>query len=276
MLPRWVWDWMAWWIGEGAYKGLGPRNPLFRPPYAPARIPTYGWNRLKLLLRLRKPVSKDYDGICLNIGAWLRNPRGGVEGVLQAVQWGIYWFALNLNQGDWLLPASWDIVRSRAFHLNRPCGPWKRVYTISDVLDILDQAYLWSSPFAFINLEAEAKTSLPPYLVEDLIQAHPYEGEVVFITEAWVYNGVEQRPGTRDPKKNGWEPLLKYAIVLEILPREAFPATNPAACIAHAHELGFRNVFCAFDGRDPVPASLPPAFSVYTGDDAAGRWYQRG
>lgn len=51
-LPKWVWPWMRWALGEGEYKQHGPKQGP-RPKAAPEQIPEWAWQRLEALVAQR-------------------------------------------------------------------------------------------------------------------------------------------------------------------------------------------------------------------------------
>lgn len=53
-LPNWFYTWVAWKLGEGAFKTFGPANPRHRPKNIPARIPLRVWTAYGLFLARRK------------------------------------------------------------------------------------------------------------------------------------------------------------------------------------------------------------------------------
>lgn len=54
--PDWKWQWLRWWLGEGEYRKVGPRDPASRPLSAPARIPPQTWVWLDAFLARRKVI----------------------------------------------------------------------------------------------------------------------------------------------------------------------------------------------------------------------------
>ncbi len=218
----------------------------------------------------RRPSKPAYAGVLRSNGAWLRNPRGGVEDVAEMAAAGRRWLGLNMHEPDWTpKPASWEYaVRPRALRLGLTVFPWLRVYDRSDVRALRDVAERWSEqagralPVA-PNLEVEAHDRLPPAAVCEELDG--YEGEVITFTVAFLYRAVD------------WQPLAERgAVVLEIFPAESEDSTRVAGCVARAHEAGFRDVFLcygAYAGQTPDLYDLALPHSVYTGDDVgAGNW----
>lgn len=268
-LPGWVWAWMRWWRGVGEYKPYGPRNHAVRPKDAPRSVPKWAWARLKLNIGPAK-LEPRYSGILGQFGAWIRNPRGGVEGISQAHAAGVRWIGLNLNKGDWTLPADIEVGRilDRSQKLGIPVIPWMRCRDLNDVHDVIVWGLEHNSKAICLNLEAELKSDLHTLqvrsYVDSVLRSLGYHPEVILFTEAWLYNAVD------------WKPFNDWPVVLEIFPRDSESANRPKDCIAHAHALGFKNVFVSYDGRDPKPKDAVSPCSVFTFDDAAGRWWSRG
>lgn len=48
------WTWLAWWLGEGAFKKYGPHQPQHRPAGLPARIPAAWWAFARAFLARRR------------------------------------------------------------------------------------------------------------------------------------------------------------------------------------------------------------------------------
>ena len=53
-LPRWYWRWLSWFLGEGDFKRLGPRNSAHRPADAPEKIPAWAWVKASQFTAARK------------------------------------------------------------------------------------------------------------------------------------------------------------------------------------------------------------------------------
>jgi hypothetical protein len=157
-------------------------------------------------------------------------------------------------------------VKARAAALGIPVYPWKRCYSMNDILDLLAIAKSWNAPAVGLNLEKELDHDVyTPAQVVHAVNQSGFKGEVVIITEAWLYESVH------------WDVFSNagYSVVLELFPRDSNAANDPMGCVAHAHAKGVKNVFMCWDGRDEVHWPRPNE-SVYTFDDAAGRWWPRG
>lgn len=215
----------------------------------------------------RKPTPKPpdpppaYSGLFASDGVMMRTPDGNAETkARQAVERGYVWVAGNVSDGHrW---EDWD-----------PEGgvfiPWARVRSEADVVDLLDEAADAIAPAALVNLEVEAKDSLPPWRVREISDAHRYRGERGLSMEGWLYNSVPQKPGTEDPKRSGWEPLGDWPFLLQAFDRYA---TEIPALIQHAHDLGVRTAFPTLqaygqaNGRPDRHGWTGP-ISIFTGDD---------
>lgn len=260
-LPAWWWTWARWRLGRGEYKPYGPSNQAVRPAEAPPRIPRWAWARLRLLLGT--PLTRARPSLADTRGAFLRNPRGGVEDVAEMRTVGrLNWIALNIGDHG---PVEWDMVRSRARLAGVKVIPWARVRNTPNVAALAWTALNWGSPAIGLNLEAEAKTVLPPAACATAIGAAGYAAETLTVTECWLYNAVD------------WHPLAELgACVLEIFPAESDAAKRPADCAAHAWEMGFRAVrpcYGTYAGQTPDLYDLTVPHSLYTADDVgAGNW----
>lgn len=51
--PDLYWVWLAWKLGEGAFKGAGPSNRSVRPAFLPAKVPDQWWERAEKFLTNR-------------------------------------------------------------------------------------------------------------------------------------------------------------------------------------------------------------------------------
>jgi hypothetical protein len=194
-------------------------------------------------------------------GAMLRNPRGGVENYAEQKTC-VYYTACNT--GDHTM-AEWSMYLQGADAHGIKVIPWARCLNANDVVKLINVAETWSSKGLIVNLEIEAKNVLPPSLVAEILK--DYAGQVAISTEAWLYN----------PPVVNWTPLNKYTMMLQIFPQESDPSTRPLHCIAHAQELGFKNVVLTYGSYAGGQASwfnlTLPYYNVYTGDDiGVGNW----
>lgn len=256
-IPKWFWVWSRWRLGRGEYEPFGPKNPAVRPEAAPAKIPSWAYQRLKLLIYgTTLPM-----GLYANKGVMLRNPRGGVENFLEQKN-SVFWSACNVGDHT---PAEWDFYRSRATLTGIKVIPWERVRSEADVQHLVSVALDWGSRGLIVNLEVEAKDVLKPKQVANKLAG--YTGQVAISTEAWLYN----------PPLVDWTPLIDYTVLLQIFPYESAAAEKPYQCMAHAKELGFEKVaftYGSYSGQTPELYDLKRVnYSVYTGDDIGpGNW----
>jgi len=149
------------------------------------------------------PPTPLYAGLLEENGAWLRDPRGGVEDVAEMKACGREWLALNVGDHP---PSTWGTVRLRAERWNVEAFPWRRTRTAEDVRDLVAVGLEWGAAAVGVNLEKEAETGLPPTLVNLELKLAGWPGEVVLITEAWLYNAVDWAPLTRWPVVSSCSP----------------------------------------------------------------------
>lgn len=256
-LPTWFWVWARWRLGRGEFAEYGPANQNVRPPNVPIKIPSWAWERLKLLV-----YGTNADmGMYARKGVLLRNPRGGVENFLEQGL-SVYWSACNIGDHS---EYEWSYYKTHANMVGIRVIPWARCRTEADVLNLVRVALEWHSNGLIVNLETEAKDVLTPKQVSDKL--YGYNGQVAISTEAWLYN----------PPLVDWKPLTQHTCLLQIFPAEAEPAKKPLDCLAHAKELGFQKVaftYGAHMGQTPSLYDLQRVnYSVYTGDDiGVGNW----
>jgi hypothetical protein len=262
-------------MGRGEFERYGPASPQHRPSEVPNKIPTWAWERLKLSL----PITTEppYYGLFNESGLWLRNPGGdGVEDVEQIKEAGFSWLALNVGDNN---PSDWEIVRQKAKLHHVRIFPWARIWNDTAITNLVATAKEWNSQTIGFNLEQEAKEGMFPRRCADFLDFLGWTKEVATITEPWLYNGVPQDPFyPHNPNKNGWEPLIELGpVILEIFPQEAEAAKKPLDCIAHAKEIGFKNVFLAYGAYGEAEPNWyniqNKPYSIYCGDDIGqGNW----
>ena len=168
-------------------------------------------------------------------GAFLRNPRGGVEDVAEMKAAGIAWLALNV--GDDQHWDDWQVVRDRADAAGVAVLPWARVRTMIELHDLMETADVFSSR-VIANIENEFETVLPPAKVAALLadytlQSHALDAAIS--TVGWVYNAVD------------YSPLANYPVLLQLFPQDmkrdpAELEQIQADCVKHARERGFVHV----------------------------------
>ena len=260
-------EWREWILGEGRYRDKGRRSKP-RPAHFPRLIPAVWWARLAAFLARRKvsqtkPLERS---IMDDFGTLARNPRGGVEGVYEAIAFGVRWIALNMNVADWTpTPASWDTVINRARNLGIKTFPWMRCYTLMDVKALILWADVRREPAVGLNLEKELDRGV--FSEEQVVQAvreSGFQGEVVIFTEGRLYDNVDWTVFVREG----------YQIALQMFNGGPFTG-NVGELIELAHSKGVENPRIVWFAGGFVRTARSGE-SVYTFDDAAGSWWPRG
>lgn len=205
--------------------------------------------------------------ITSNMGAFLRNPRGGVEGVGEMKAAGTKWLAVNLGDGfEW---TDWTTVVSRGRALGVQVFPWQRCRTIVECYDLLDVADRVGFR-AILNLENELETTCPPNKVAEVMADFP-DLVVSFSCNGWLPNDVDFRPIAHRP------------VLLQLFPTDM--KRNPTElpqleldCRKHAADKGFKFIGITaqtYAGAQPSWYAYmnERPHSFYTGDDiGAGNW----
>lgn len=259
-VPKWTWRWMRWYLGHGEFKPYGPRNPKYRPKDAPATIPKWAWDRLKALVKAQPPTPPPPSplGVFAKNTAFLRNPRGGIENTDDQYAAGMRLALLNV--GDHL-PSEWADYEQKARNQGITTGYWRHCFTASQIVRLLDDAHQNGKPCVGINVELELVTSLPPWRIREIVDGHPYRGEISTVLlgwQGWVEDGVHKGPD--------YTPIAKWPGFLEAFPQDA-PALWPPKekvhdCLEHARALGLTK---------PIP--LYGTYASATLGQASPDWY---
>lgn len=279
-LPTWVWTWMRWYLGRSEFKPFGPRNPAVRPNDAPTRIPQWAWDRLKALVKASPPPSPPVPtlGLFAKNTAFLRNPRGGIENTDDQFNAGLRLALLNIGDHD---TSEWSAYELRARNQGIVTGYWRHCLTEAHIVALLDASFRNAKPCVCINVEFELVTTLPPWRIRQIVDAHRYQGQVSTILlgwQGWVENGIHKGPD--------YTPIGDWPSLLEIFPQDA-PALWPPnvkvhECIEHGRILGMKlpvPVYGTYTDKARGPAQ--PSWydrslhhGLYTADDvsASGDW----
>lgn len=221
-------EWREWRLGEGRYKGKGPKS-LPRPAHFPQMISPLWFARLAAFLAKRRTVKPLHPGLLAQPFAFYRNPRGGVENVKAARDHGLRVLLLNVRD---FLPAEWATVRLKAEALGLTVGYWAHVQTLDELDRLLFLAHRDTRRIVCINVEAELATVLPPTVITDAVRRSGFQGEASLIVYGWVQNGVDLRPVGHLP------------ILLEVFPQDDAnlwpPNVKAAHCVEHARIQGAR------------------------------------
>lgn len=279
-LPKWFWTWARWYLGRGEFKPFGPRNPAHRPPDAPAKIPQWAWDRLKVLVGSTTPAPPPSGplGVFAKNTAFLRNPRGGIEDT--DVQYANGLRVALLNIGDHIT-SEWSNYENKARRQGIITGYWQHCFTQNDIRNLLDASYRNAKKCVGINVERELVTSLPPSVIRSIVDSHPYRGDIATVLlgwQGWVENGTHKGPDYR--------PIGDWPGLLEIFPQDA-PALWPPSvkvhdCLEHTRILGLKYpipLYGTYTDKDRGPAKpvwydRSMHYALYTADDVAnaGGW----
>jgi hypothetical protein len=203
----------------------------------------------------------------------LRDPRGGVEDVLEMREAGVKWLALNV--GDFPMTA-WATVLNRAAAIGVAYLPWARLAqpgepssAVQGKLELLAQVgRAWNAPAILPNYEKEAETVSPAAVAKMLLMVD-WPRLVGFSTQGWLANDVD------------FGPLNAHPVLLQCFPTDA--GWQPAdvrqktlQCVTHARDKGFVYVGCTFQTyADALPDWYDIAsfqHSLYPGDGLFGQW----
>jgi hypothetical protein len=193
-------------------------------------------------------------------GGFLRTPDGNAETrAREARQRGYRWVACNVGDGHY---ESWLTIRNYE-QAGFTVVPWMRVRTAADVSYLYTVAASWWTP-CIVNLEDEAKTTLPPSSVASIMSGRDY----AVSAPGWLYNSVD------------WTPFRDIPVLLQMFTGEIPSLTGQlAACIDHAHQLGINTALptwqaYATNGVRPEPEPWDGAYSLYCLDDVTdwGMW----
>ena len=216
-------------------------------------------------------------------GALLNQPDGAAWDFAAMRDAGFDWVALNVGDHE---PRRWNDVRSRAEAAGLEVVPWARLghphlgETREDCLRkleaLLDAAKAWETNRPIVNIETEIKPAglggliTPAEVARELERAGMDEAGIS--TEAWLYDV-------------SWIPLARYAMLLQILPRDNRWApgevrSKQEACEKRAHGYGFAHVGTSVqtyemdDGSHPQPGWFDLSGlnrSVIWGDNVAAQ-----
>lgn len=208
------------------------------------------------------PPPADSPYLTSHRGALLNHPDGAAWGFAEMREAGFDWVALNIGDHE---PARWDDVRARAETAGLEVVPWARLghphlgETHEDCLRklelLLDTAKAWKTTRPIVNVETEIKPAhlggviTPAEIARELARGGMDEAGIS--TEAWLYD-------------MNWVPLSRYAMLLQILPRDngwepAEVRGRQAACEKRARDYGFAHVGTSVqtyemaDGSHPQP-----------------------
>lgn len=194
-------------------------------------------------------------GLFAGAGVFCINPHGGVEDGDVYAKAGFKWAAANV--GDYGVEM-WAFWRTRMQQFGVTPIPWMRCYTAQDLTKVISVANQWGSPACCPNVEAEAMTTLTPYIAAPILDQHK-NLRYGWVTEPWMQNGA------------GWQVLGQRNVVAMC---EAFlnadPRWQPSVLRDHAKSQGmplFSPVFGAGVWAD-APWNVPP--STYFADWPVG------
>ena len=221
-------------------------------------------------------------------GAFLNNPTGAAWDFVAMRTAGFDWVALNVGDHD---PRRWDQVRARAETAGLEVVPWSRLCHphLGDTREnclhkleaLLDTASAWGTTRPIVNVETEIKPAqlggliTPEEVARELHQAGMDEAGIS--TEAWLYD-------------LSWVPLNRFAMLLQILPRDNLwepgeVRERQRSCEQRARAYGFEHVGTSVqtyemeDGSQPRPEWFDLSGlnrSVIWGDNVAaqgpGEW----
>jgi len=197
---------------------------------------------------------------------FLRNPRGGVEGVAEMAASGFG--AIYCNVGDYP-PDEWATIRSRAVAAGVECGPWLRTAEggtgafdperLGFLIDLADE---WGTSF-IVNTEAEADHSGDE--ITTFIADEVGGRDAALSMQPWPFASVDWRPV-------GHLPILPQ-IFGEQWGKDAEDARTEwfrqgAQCVVDTFGT------YAIDGKASTPAMyhrLSP-YGLYTADDCGNNF----
>ncbi|MDH4159253.1 MAG: hypothetical protein OEV62_03275 [Actinomycetota bacterium] len=191
---------------------------------------------------------------------FLRNPRGGIEDIAAMQAAGYHRIAVNTGDHT---TAEWAVVTYEAYRRSVLVMPWARCRTPNDVRRLRGAAATFGANNLIVNIEAEAVTTLPPFLIHQELVG--WTGDVGLSTEAWLQNGA------------GWEVLAERGccVMPQFFPVESQAAKDPAGCLEHARSFGFTRVaptYQAFGGLRPADFNTSIPHSWYCADDMNGNY----
>lgn len=166
-----------------------------------------------------------------------RNPRAGVETVVEAVARGMRCALLCLDQA----PDDWRVVRERLDRHQVPYGYWLRCLSVPDLDRLL--AASKGRPLVGINVEgSDIVGRLRPEVLAARVQASWFGGVPALVTDGWVYGTANLTP------------IADWPTLLEIMPQDnpdLWPPTiKTAHCLQHARDLGAKHPIPLWGAQD--------------------------
>ena len=197
---------------------------------------------------------------------FLRNPRGGVEGVAEmaAASFGV----ILCNIGDYP-PSDWQVIRDRAKSAGVKCGPWLRTANSSGTFDearlelLVDTADSWDWAPLVCNSEKEIDHSgseLTSYIANEL-----GDRDAAISMEVRPFGAVD------------WRPVAKYPILPQNFPAETHIGDTDYAIRENWNAAGCPCVaitYGAYGGMVPDEFARLTPYGVYTGDDCGNDFEQ--
>ena len=268
--------------------------PQKRPPIviSPGGLTTVGldhFGEVDISSTPPVPPTTEAPYLASHRGALLNQPDGAAWDFAEMRAAGFDWVALNVGDHE---PRRWNDVRTRAEAAGLEAVPWARLghphlgETREDCLRklgvLLDAAKTWGTTRPIVNVETEIKPAQLGGVITLLEVARELEragmDEAGISTEAWLYD-------------LNWVPLTRYAMLLQILPRDNRWAPDQVrgqqhACEKRARDYGFQHVGTSVqtyemaDGSHPQPEWFDLSGlnrSVIWGDNVAqgaGEWQQ--
>ena len=192
---------------------------------------------------------------------FLRNPRGGVEGVAEMAAAGFGAIFCNVDP-DAYEPDEWQTVRDRARANGVACGPWLRTADAGHVFDpdrllyLIDVADSWNWAPLICNSEKEIDhtgAALTQFIADEI-----GDRVAAISTEVRPFGAVD------------WTPLAKYPILPQNFPAETGIYDTDDAIRSNWYAAGARCVaitYGAYHGMRPIDFARLCPYGVYTGDD---------
>jgi len=185
-------------------------------------------------------------GLFASPGLFCINPRGGVENADEYAAAGFKWAAANVGDHG---TEEWEFWRRRMIQHGVTPIPWRRCYIQQHMLDLIAVANQWGAPACCPNIEAEAMTTMTPWMAAPIIDNHP-NLRYGIVTEPWLQNGA------------GWQELgQRNAVAMCETFLNADPRWEPEAMRQHAASEGmplYHPVFGAGTWSD-APLEVPPS-----------------
>lgn len=232
MISKTEFQWREWRLGEGRWRGKGPKSQP-RPAWFPMVIPPAWFARLALFLKRRTSVPVQPPAPQLGAFgrpfAFYRNPQGGVESVGRAHGAGLRTALLNIGDHS---TSSWSTVTARMDTWDITWGYWWHCRTMAHIEQLLAASVRNKRPIVGINVEAELGGALGPWVIRDCVARSGFQGQVATVLMGWVQNNVDCRP------------IGDWVAMLEIFPQDAAELWDPKVkvyhCLEHARNLGLK------------------------------------